>query len=69
VYFIRQGASRQIWRVSRADRRETQMTELAGRAGGIGAYGLGVDANYVYFTWREDLGDIWVMDVVESTSN
>jgi hypothetical protein len=44
------------------------MTELADRAGAIGSYGLYVDANYIYFTWREDLGDIWVMDVIESSS-
>ena len=43
------------------------MTDLAGRAGAIGTFGLAVvDANYIYFTWRENLLDIWVMDVIES---
>ena len=69
VYFIRRRrATGDIWRVSVRDRRERQMTALAGRAGGIGTYGLAVDAHYIYFTWREDLGDIWVMDVIESSS-
>jgi len=31
-------------------------------------YGLAIDAHYIfYFTWREDLGDIWAMDVIAST--
>ncbi len=69
VYFIRRRpAVGDIWRVSVRDRRERQMTALAGRAGAIGTYGLAVDAQYIYFTWREDLGDIWVMDVIESSS-
>jgi hypothetical protein len=23
------------------------------------------DGEFLYFTWRDDLGDIWVMDVVQ----
>ncbi len=23
------------------------------------------DGSYLYFTWQDDLGDIWVMDVVQ----
>ena len=69
VYFIRRGGGTDdIWRVSLRDRSKRQMTALAGRAGAIGSYGLAIDAQYIYFTWREDLGDIWVMDVLESSS-
>jgi hypothetical protein len=25
---------------------------------------LATDGKYLHFTWREDAGDIWVMDVV-----
>jgi hypothetical protein len=25
---------------------------------------LATDGKYLYFTWRGDMGDIWVMDVV-----
>jgi len=25
---------------------------------------LSTDGAYLYFTWEQDLGDIWVMDVV-----
>ena len=34
----------------------------------IGSGGMGgpaTDDQYLYFTWEEDLGDIWVMDVVQ----
>jgi hypothetical protein len=24
---------------------------------------LGTDGKYLYFTWEEDFGDIWLMDV------
>jgi hypothetical protein len=36
---------------------------LKGRRGSIGNV-FANDDRYLYFTWREDVGDIWVMDVV-----
>lgn len=32
---------------------------------GVGGFALATDDHYLYFTWQEDIGDIWVMDVVE----
>jgi hypothetical protein len=38
-----------------------RLTNLEGRRGATGS--IAVDLHYLYFTWREDDGDIWVMDV------
>ncbi len=38
--------------------------EPRGRVGQLGLYALATDGIYVYFTWRQDVGDLWVMDVV-----
>ena len=38
---------------------------LSHRGYDIGALSLATDGKYLYFTWRQDLGDIWVMDVVQ----
>jgi Tol biopolymer transport system component len=40
----------------------SRLTRLEGRRGNIGNY-FAADGRYLYFTWREDDGDIWVMDV------
>ena len=54
-----------IWAISAEDGSERQMTDLRGRTGeGIGGYASSTDGRYLYFTWEENLGDIWVMDVV-----
>ena len=64
--FCIQGSPRSdLWAVWPDDRRLQQMTELRGRRGSLGEFGLSVDGNYLYFTWRDDLADIWVMDVVQ----
>jgi len=52
-----------IWALSLQDRAERAVTNLEGRRGHLGV-GLGTDDRYLYFTWHEDLGDLWVMDVV-----
>jgi hypothetical protein len=40
------------------------LTDLAGRRGTLGSQQLpATDGAFLYFTWRDDLGDIWVMDV------
>jgi hypothetical protein len=36
------------------------------RAGLADVFGIGppaTDGKFIYFPWRDDLGDIWVMDV------
>ena len=66
IYFVRNnttGARRDVWSVSVEDVSERQVTNLSGRRGRLGR--SGTDGRYVYFTWQEDLGDIWVMDVVQ----
>jgi hypothetical protein len=40
------------------------VTDLAGRPGKLGPYALATDGAFLYFTWRLDESDIWVMDVV-----
>ncbi len=57
---------RNIWTVSIEDGSERQLTDLAddNRRGGFAPM-IGVTEDYVYFTWQEDVGDIWVMDVVQ----
>jgi hypothetical protein len=42
----------------------SRLMQLDGRRGQLG-YVFAADAHYLYFLWREDEGDIWVMDVVQ----
>ena len=52
-----------FWALSLATRKERRITDFAGRRGKFGIGWPAIDGTYLYFTWREDLGDIWVMDV------
>ncbi len=38
------------------------MTDLVGRQGQVSK--PATDGRFLFFFWRENLGDIWVMDVV-----
>ena len=38
------------------------VTDLVGRRGTLG-WGIATDGYYLYFTWSEQTGDLWVMDV------
>ena len=51
-----------LWKLSLADGRTSRLTQLEGRRGRLG-YFFAADARYLYLTWYEDDGDIWVMDV------
>lgn len=65
VYYIgRADREGTIWEYSLDDGLERPLTNLGGRRGALGGLGLSTDGQYVYFTWEEDIGDIWVMDVV-----
>jgi Tol biopolymer transport system component len=44
--------------------RPTPVTDLQGRRGSPGTQPPCPADKFLYFTWREDLADIWVMDVV-----
>ena len=52
-----------LWSVSLENGVEKPLTDLTGRRGGLGI-AIATDGEFLYFTWEEDLGDIWVMDVV-----
>jgi hypothetical protein len=52
-----------IWRLSLVDGAISQLTRLEGQRGHLG-YAFAADETYLYFTWNEDDGDIWTMDVV-----
>jgi len=41
---------------------DRQLTDFAGRSGYLGSLN-DTDGEFLYFTWNEDHGDIWVMDV------
>ena len=65
LYWIEFGAaSGNIWAVSPRTGTERRMTDLERKGGNLGTYGLAVTDSHLYFTWEEDRGDIWVMDVV-----
>ena len=51
-----------LWRLSLADGKISRLTKLEGQRGRLG-YFFAADARYLYITWHEDDGDIWVMDV------
>jgi Tol biopolymer transport system component len=40
-----------------------KLLDITGRRGALGLYGTPSDGKYVYFSWDEDLGDIWMMNV------
>ena len=54
--------SGRLWALSPSDGQEVVIADLRGRRGGM--RWLSSDGSYLYFAWDEDLGDIWVMDVV-----
>jgi len=53
------------WRLSVKDRSERPFTNLVGKRGTLGIMLPAEDGKFLYFSWRDDLGDIWVMDVVQ----
>jgi dipeptidyl aminopeptidase/acylaminoacyl peptidase len=63
VYFSREG---QVWSLALANGAARRLTRLSPRDGGFGEYSLAVGPAHLYFTWRNDFGDIWVMDVAGS---
>ena len=40
------------------------VTDLVGRRGTLG-WGVATDGYYLYFTWSEQTGDLWVMDAAD----
>lgn len=65
IYFARRDQSRaEYWTVSVDDREERLVADISGKTGLQGGFALATDGEYLYFTWEETIGDIWVMDVV-----
>ena len=63
VYYVgSRERSGELWALSPSDGREYLVADLKGRRGR--SSWLCTDGTFLYFTWREDVGDIWVMDVV-----
>ena len=66
VYFIGDGEhSGRLWSVPAEGGTARPLTDLTGRRGTLGPQALATDGEHLYFTWEEDLADIWVMDVVQ----
>ena len=64
IYIARPDA---LWEVSLDAGRERRLMELTGKRGALSVFGSAAfDGHYLYFVWREDQGDIWVMDVVRN---
>ena len=51
-----------IWRLSLQDGTSSRLTQFEGKPGTIGYY-FSADSRFLYVTWFEPEGDIWVMDV------
>ena len=61
VYYV---VDRDFWVVSVENGQERRLTDLTDRRGGLDMW-ADTDGEFVYFTWRDDVGDIWVMDVID----
>jgi eukaryotic-like serine/threonine-protein kinase len=61
IYFL--NPSNDIWALTLEGGTERQVTRFSGRQGTMAPEGLAVGERYLYFAWRNDLGDIWVADV------
>jgi TolB protein len=68
IHFIGGGDRRSIWSLSTDSREERPVAVLPGRRGVLGAAGLATDGQFIYFTWEEKRGDIWVADIVGTES-
>jgi Tol biopolymer transport system component len=55
-----------LWAISLADRHERPVTALTGRLGSLVPRALATDGQRLFFSWEENGGDIWVMDVTSS---
>jgi Tol biopolymer transport system component/serine/threonine protein kinase len=64
IYFAgAEAESGNIWGVSPRDERERPMTSLAGKRGSLVPQPPATDGTFIYFSWRDDRSDIWVMDL------
>lgn len=60
IYFVGWGDRLgNLFRVTLASGVERPITDLAGRSGSLGTYALTLGPDYLYFTWEENVGDLW----------
>jgi Tol biopolymer transport system component len=65
--FFRDDVERRTLReVHVRDHTERIVAEFEGRPGRLGEFTLATDGRFLFFTWEEDVGDIWVMEVSDS---
>ena len=68
IYLLGTGASSgNLWAVPAAGGPARKVTDLVGKRGTLEESALATDGKFLYFSWREGLGDIWVMDVVDDS--
>jgi Tol biopolymer transport system component len=63
LYFASAQDPPRVWGLSLDDRRERVVADLRGRRGSLSFQAPATDGANLYFSWRADVGDIWVMDV------
>jgi Tol biopolymer transport system component len=56
--------TRSLWALPATGGRTRQAADLGGSRGRLNTDTLATDGKYLYFSWKDGLGDIWVMDVV-----
>jgi Tol biopolymer transport system component len=62
VYFL-DNQSNNIWAVSSNGNHERPVTNFTGQLGELSHQALATDGRQLFFTWIEDIGDLWVMKV------
>jgi len=63
IYFIgSEESAGNLWELSLEDGAVRQVTDLMGKRGSLGSYALATDGRQLFFTWEEDIGDLWVME-------
>ena len=66
IYFARyEDEPGDIWKLSLENGEEHVLTNFEGKHGSLPIEGFTTDGQYLYFSWHESTGDIWVMDVVQ----
>jgi len=58
----------ELCELSPDDGEERLVVDLTGRRGQLDLMSLATDGEFLYFSWQEDEGDLWVMDVVMDDS-
>ena len=54
----------ELCELSPKDGEEQLVVDLTGRRGRLDRFSLATDGEFLYFSWEEDEGDLWLMDVV-----